>query len=258
MATTGEYAAGLATSEIGQIPYKLGATVGDTANKIAADCSSFIQSIFSKAGIDLPRTADQQYLATKSGGGLTNAAGEPYATGTSISTSDLSKLQAGDLLFFGGWNDSSNPPGYGGVQHVGVYAANGVFIEEGGDTQNVNAAVISSPDWLSHLIGITRPTANSATASPRSTGITAGTPTSSGSGILGTGFDPVGFVQGIFGQVSKAADIPGAIAGIGNTFSDVMTFLGIVGLALVLIIGGIILIRPQTISDAATVAGAAK
>jgi hypothetical protein len=142
-----------AVSYNGQLPYKLGASIGETAKGIAADCSSFVQYVFSQNKIDLPRTADQQYLATKTGGGVKSAIdGSSYATGQDVA---LNNLQPGDLVFLGGWNDPSNLPGYAGIQHVAIYIGNGNIVQEGGGvTNSVNVAPLAL--YSGHVIAATR------------------------------------------------------------------------------------------------------
>jgi cell wall-associated NlpC family hydrolase len=76
------------------IPYKYGGTT-----KSGFDCSGFVQSVFDKCGISLPRTSQQQYTYT-----------------TRISTDEL---EPGDLIFFG--NRS-------GISHVAIYGGNGYMI----------------------------------------------------------------------------------------------------------------------------------
>ncbi len=74
------------------------------------DCSSYTRyALFHGAGITLPRTAAEQYAAT---------AGRTVETGTP----ELSRLQPGDLLF---WGSSA-----GSVHHVALYVGAGQMLEE--------------------------------------------------------------------------------------------------------------------------------
>lgn len=82
------------------VPYKLGARY-DLDGSYKFDCSSYVQYVFNKVGIKLPRTATQQQNATKR-----------------IADKDL---QVGDLVFFD--TDLS-----GGMNHVGIYLGDGNFI----------------------------------------------------------------------------------------------------------------------------------
>lgn len=64
------------------------------------DCSGFVQYVFRQAGVNLPRTADLQFLV-----------------GRSVSKT---ALQAGDLVYF-----TTYAPG---ASHVGIYLGQGQFI----------------------------------------------------------------------------------------------------------------------------------
>ena len=80
-------------------PYRFGANYGSGY----FDCSSFVQHVYKKNGIDLPRTSRQQ--STK---------------GTYVKKENLKK---GDLLFF--WTQAT---GKGKVGHVAIYAGNGKIL----------------------------------------------------------------------------------------------------------------------------------
>lgn len=75
-------------------PYKYGGT-----NSSGIDCSGFVQNVFDKCGITLPRTSQQQY------------------TYTMRVTSD--ELEPGDLIFFGN---------KGNISHVGIFGGSGYMI----------------------------------------------------------------------------------------------------------------------------------
>ena len=104
------------------IPYRFGGS--DTSG---FDCSGFIQYIFQKKGIMLPRAADQQYHY-----------GEQIA---------FSALRPGDLVFF-----STYEPG---VSHSGIYIGDGNFISA---TSSRGIAIANMTDgyWLEHYIGAKR------------------------------------------------------------------------------------------------------
>ncbi|MBQ0138705.1 MAG: C40 family peptidase [Kurthia sp.] len=87
------------------------------------DCSGLTQWSFKKAGVSIPRTAAQQYLAADK--------------------IDASEAKSGDLVFFS----------YGkGVAHVGIYLGDGRML----DSQN-NGVVIESLDWWNkYLVGYGR------------------------------------------------------------------------------------------------------
>lgn len=65
------------------------------------DCSGFVQYVFAREGVDLPRTSEEQ-----------------FAVGVSVPES---QLQPGDLVFF-----STYAPG---ATHVGIYIGNGLMID---------------------------------------------------------------------------------------------------------------------------------
>jgi cell wall-associated NlpC family hydrolase len=201
-----------AESFSGKIPYKLNASTLDLskvsagATNFVADCSLFVQKVFADAGISLPRNAAAQYKQTEK---------QTVAT-----TPDTSKLQPGDLLFFGGWNEPNNPPGYGGVQHVAIYAGNGMVVDEGGANPN-NVGVTSLSSYSGHFIAATRMPATSQTVQPGSNPVS----------------DFVGSVQNGIGVI---------ISGASGIALDIAAYAGVAALALVLIIGGVILLRPQS------------
>jgi hypothetical protein len=147
--TKGQSAVDIAKGYIGLIPYHLGASVTNTQKLAYADCSSFVQFVYGQVGYSLPRTASAQYKATKT---------------TVIANPSTKNLKPGDLLFFGGWNTPDNPPGYGGVQHVGIYAGNGFVINEGaGTTGGTNVGTDTLKSYGTHLIAATRPLGDATT-----------------------------------------------------------------------------------------------
>lgn len=94
---------------------------GGTSLTNGADCSGFVQQIFKKYGINLPRTSREQWANT-SGKKITNK-------------KDLKK---GDLVFFGDGGKASN------IHHVGVYAGNGKFVESPYTGKKVRVSKLSS------------------------------------------------------------------------------------------------------------------
>ncbi|MGE7690838.1 NlpC/P60 family protein [Lysinibacillus sp. NPDC097214] len=87
------------------------------------DCSGLIQWSYQQAGVSLPRTASQQYLATQR-----------------ISASEA---RVGDLVFFS----------YGsGIAHVGIYLGNNTMI----DAQNKGVVIESLDWWNQYLVGFGR------------------------------------------------------------------------------------------------------
>lgn len=104
------------------IPYRFGGE--DTSG---FDCSGFIQYVFRKRGVKLPRSADQQYFF-----------GEQVSQGA---------LRPGDLVFF-----STYEPG---VSHSGIYIGNGNFISAT-TSRGVAIASLTSGYWLEHYVGAKR------------------------------------------------------------------------------------------------------
>ena len=91
------------------------------------DCSGFVQYVFAKNGISLPRVARDQ-----------------YHVGTSVS---FSHLKAGDLVFF---SLAKN----GNVDHMGIYVGNGQFINA---SSSKGVTIYSfGPYWKSAYVGAKR------------------------------------------------------------------------------------------------------
>ncbi|MFC5469370.1 C40 family peptidase [Cohnella suwonensis] len=96
-------------------PYQYGATAGVT---YAFDCSSFVQYIFGKFGIDLPRTSVSQAY-----------------TGEKI---DKAYLSVGDLVFF-------RTNGYS-ISHVAIYAGGGKILHSS-SSQGVTVSNMNTSYW---------------------------------------------------------------------------------------------------------------
>ncbi|MGM2306178.1 C40 family peptidase [Bacillus cereus group sp. BceL078] len=104
--------------------------------KIGLDCSSFTRHVLKGVGINLPRTAAEQFEKGK--GILTN------------------ELQKGDLVFFETYKK--------GASHVGIYLENGNFIHEGGT--KVHIANLNNPYYKQRYLGARRFISNSQTVTP--------------------------------------------------------------------------------------------
>ncbi|CAD5898879.1 NlpC/P60 family protein [Carnobacterium maltaromaticum] len=91
---------------------------GEGANTVGFDCSSFVQYVFGRLGIGLPRTTYQQEYQ-----------------GTYL---ELSQLQAGDLIFWGG---------RGSTHHVGIYMGGNQYIHapETGDVVKISSVSSYNP-----------------------------------------------------------------------------------------------------------------
>ena len=89
------------------------------------DCSGFVQYVFQKHGISLPRTSKQQWTA-----------------GTQISRS---QLQPGDLVFFADTYTT-------GVSHLGIYIGDNQFIHAS-SSKGVTITNLDNSYWASHYHG---------------------------------------------------------------------------------------------------------
>jgi len=92
------------------------------------DCSGLVQWCYGKAGINLPRTAQEQYDATQH-----------------IS---LSEAKAGDLVFFHSTYDAGTY-----ITHVGIYQGNNRMYHAG---DPIGYADLTSTYWQEHLAGAGR------------------------------------------------------------------------------------------------------
>ena len=92
------------------------------------DCSGFVQYVFQKYGISLPRTSKQQWTA-----------------GTEISKSDL---KPGDLVFFANTYTT-------GISHLGIYIGENQFIHAS-SSKGVTVTSLSNSYWASHYHGARR------------------------------------------------------------------------------------------------------
>jgi cell wall-associated NlpC family hydrolase len=90
------------------------------------DCSGLSQAAFARAGVTLPRVAQDQF-----------SAGPSLAVGATV--------QPGDLVFFG--------TGPNGIDHVGIYVGSGLMV----DAPHTGALVrVETAGWTD-LVGATRP-----------------------------------------------------------------------------------------------------
>jgi cell wall-associated NlpC family hydrolase len=122
-----------AATQVG-VPYVWGGETPLPAAGAGFDCSGLVQWAYGKAGIGLPRTAQEQYDAT-----------------TPVSAA---QAQPGDLVF---WNDGTTS-----VQHVAIYVGAGLVLE----APSTGSVVSYSPLWASGLVGFGAPTVPATTTAP--------------------------------------------------------------------------------------------
>lgn len=101
-------------------PYVWGGTSG-----AGFDCSGFVQYIFRKNGVNLPRTVAEQWNATVS----------------------VSKLKVGDIVYFETYK--------AGPSHNGIYIGNNQFIHSGSST-GVTISSLSNSYWSQRYLGAKR------------------------------------------------------------------------------------------------------
>ena len=102
------------------VPYVFGGTTPK-----AFDCSGYLQYVFAKNGISIPRLADDQYkLGTR--------------------TKSTSQLEPGDLVFF-----TTYEPG---PSHCGIYLGSGEFIHAS-SSKGVRIDALSNAYWQPRYIG---------------------------------------------------------------------------------------------------------
>jgi hypothetical protein len=140
---TGDQVVAEARKSLG-VPY----VWGGTDLERGVDCSGFVQSVFSRFGIDLPRVSADQARA-----------GQPVAS--------LAEARPGDLL---AWDNSSRNSG---ADHIAIYLGDGQMIEAprpGGVVQI--ASITTPPDYIRRVI----PEVSAVGAVTGSARIPAGTP----------------------------------------------------------------------------------
>lgn len=101
-------------------PYRYGG-----ANPRGFDCSGLVYFSYRQAGLELPRTARDQF-----------AYSQPIK---------LQHLQPGDLVFFKLTGAKAS--------HVGIYAGNGEFIHAPSSGKTVSRSSLDNPYWRRHLVG---------------------------------------------------------------------------------------------------------
>lgn len=125
-----ETPAGLNAGVVTAAKYLLGSRVvwGGASPAQGFDCSGLVQYIFRQLGVELPRTADLQYLA---GGMVPRTA-----------------LRPGDLVYF-----TTYAPG---ASHVGVYIGGGKFIHTSYSQGVVAVGDLNDPYFAQRYYGANR------------------------------------------------------------------------------------------------------
>ena len=112
-------------------PYKF----GGTSARSGIDCSAFVQDVFEKIGVDLPRTAAEQYKVGKS-------------------IERIEDLQPGDRLYF--WDRKRNLIGHTGM-FIGWREDGGAyFIHSSSTNHGVATDDLRNPKWRNILVAARR------------------------------------------------------------------------------------------------------
>ena len=119
-------------------PYKFGGTGSG-----GIDCSAFTQKMMAAGGVNVPRTAREQFESTKNHFVCTEY--EP------------SKMRPGDMIFFKG---TQTGLGNNTASHVGIYIGNGKMIHSGNSTKGVGVVDLSKGYNRGKWLGVTRPSNN--------------------------------------------------------------------------------------------------
>lgn len=104
-------------------------TFGGMSPTTSFDCSGLMMWAFHKIGVNLPRTAQEQYNVSQK------------------ITAD--ELQPGDFIFFTGTYNAGRP-----VTHLGMYVGNGKMFDANGS--GIGFTNINDPYWQEHLYGYGR------------------------------------------------------------------------------------------------------
>ncbi|MBI5152946.1 MAG: C40 family peptidase [Parcubacteria group bacterium] len=149
----------------------------EVKNKLPGDldCSAYAQYVLKQVGINAPRTADWQagnpeaYKGGKMtpilGAGPNNTIGPanngtPYSTDSSKGKGtklDMSKLQPGDLVFFGHTTrtTTADNTGSNGITHVGIYIGNGQMIHDAAG-RGTKTVPLNTDYWREKFYGAVR------------------------------------------------------------------------------------------------------
>jgi cell wall-associated NlpC family hydrolase len=157
-------------------PYLYG---GETVSGF--DCSGFVQYVFEKVGVYVPRSTDQQWQV-----------GETVAK---------ANLQVGDVVFFSNTYRE-------GISHSGIYLGDNQFIHAHRE-RGIEVANLTSTYWTEKYTGAKRYNALHITSDRsivKESMTHIGTEYTKG-GVTPSGFDTAGFVQYVY-QEAKGMTIP--------------------------------------------------
>ena len=102
------------------VPYQFGGTTPK-----GFDCSGYLQYVFAKNGLNIPRLADEQY-------------------NLGLRTTSIGQLEPGDLVFFTTYT--------AGVSHCGIYLGDGQFIHTS-SSRGVRIDNLSAEYWKPRYVG---------------------------------------------------------------------------------------------------------
>lgn len=106
-------------------PYRWGSSLQTGKS---SDCSGFVQYLYSKADINLPRvSAEQAQMGS-----------------VAAHSMDFSRLEAGDLLFFRSKKRH--------IGHVGIYLGKGKMIHAASSSRGVTVSDLSRPYYQQHFV----------------------------------------------------------------------------------------------------------
>jgi cell wall-associated NlpC family hydrolase len=102
---------------------------GEETPERGFDCSGFVQYVYGKHGVDLPRTA--------------------FDMASTLPALDETFREPGDLVFF---NTTGRP-----YSHVGIYLGKNLFIHASSREGEVKVSEMDTPYWSRHYQGTRRP-----------------------------------------------------------------------------------------------------
>ena len=102
---------------------------GEETPEQGFDCSGFVQYVYGRHGVHLPRTA--------------------YEMATSLPALDETLREPGDLVFF---NTTGRP-----YSHVGIFIGRNRFVHASSAQGEVLVSELDTPYWSKHYLGTRRP-----------------------------------------------------------------------------------------------------